>query len=343
MLDLPRYLIEAGLARVRHRNPPATPWWRRYVRSWQAFSPAPLPASDAPGTGDFPVYGLCMAWNEDDVIYATVRNLLRQGVDKVFVIDDESDDRTADEAQAAGATVLRDRSDGTFDERRRTARISQVIDEQTRETGTAVWWVVVDADEFPAGPGGSTIRELARRLPPRVDTVGSRVLEHYPGKLSAPLPRHHPIDQLPNACWHDNPSCPAGHWKHQMFLLRRPGEIQVMPGRHTIAAPRERKPVIEGTPSLLMHHFPLRGRERARQHLASARPDSGQYGKSAVSFRNQRLANRARLLDLAYQEKYDSLPNTFPGQRKLGNQVRDWRTLVGPTEREVRHQPGMPL
>lgn len=341
LADLPRYALDRVVARVRRRNPPFTPWWHRYVDTWQSFEPPPGPSHEA--TAVPLIYGLSQAWNEDDVIYATVRNLFIEGIDRVFVIDDASDDDTASEAATAGATVIADASDGKFHEIRRTERIAQVIDEQTAAAGRPVWWVVVDADEFPRGPRGTTVRDHVLTLPPWVDTVGSRVLEHYPAELSTPKSRHHPVDELPNARWHDNPSCPAGHWKHQMLLLRRPGELRFLPGRHAIAAPPDRRPVRESRSSLLMHHVPLRDRQRTEQKIRSAASDSGRYGSSSDTFVKRRLESRLRMLDLAYQDQYHRLPNMFPGEPKTGTSVRDWRDLVIPSERELHHEVGVPL
>ena len=282
--DLPRYLLDAALAHLRGRNPPVTPWWRRYVAGWQRFEAGRLPPD---GSAEPLIYGLTAVWNEDDVVYATVRNLFIQGVDEVFVVDDASDDDTASEAKAAGATVIHDLSDGTFDERRHSDRITQVIDERTAAAGRPVWWVVVDADEFPEGPDGTTIRELVRTLPPWVDTVGSRVLEHYPSRESAPMPRHHPLDELTNARWHDNP---ALRWALEApaAAVAQPGAFQFMHGRHTVAAPANARPVIESSSSLLMHHFPLRGRERTIRRLGVA--ESERYAGADLSADNSSRA-----------------------------------------------------
>lgn len=344
VLDYPQYGLELALARLRRRNPPAAPWWRRYVRTWQSFEPGrAFPGEGDAEEGEPLVYGLSQVWNEDDVIYATVRNLLLEGADEVFVLDDASDDDSVSEAEAAGATVIRDESDGKFDELRRTRRMLEVIDERTRAAGRPVWWIVVDADEFPRGPRGTTIRDLVRTLPPSVDTVGSRVLEHYPGRTSAPKPRHHPLDELPNARWHDNPSCPAGHWKHQLLRVREPGSLRFMFGRHTIAAPSGRRPVVESEASLLMHHFPLRGREWTEEKFRLAGSAAGRYGASSDSFVKQRLEKRLRMLGLAYAEEYHLLPNMFPGEPRTGTPVRDWRELVPQAERACAHEAGAPL
>ncbi|MFI0367321.1 glycosyltransferase family 2 protein [Actinomadura sp. 1N219] len=340
LIDYPYHGLERFVARLRRRNPPQAPWWRRYIHTWQTFDHG----RDVAVASQEPlVYGLTQVWNEDDVIYATVRNLFLQGCDEVFVIDDASDDESATEAKAAGATVIQDASDGKFHERRRSERICTVVDAVTEAAGRPVWWIMVDADEFPRGPGALTIRDLARDLPPSVDTVGSRVLEHYPGRSSAPRQRHHPLDELPSARWHTNPSCPEGHWKHQMLRLRNPGELRFMLGRHTIAAPPQRRPIVESTSSLLMHHFPLRGKEWTQQKFQRAGSASGRYGASSDSFVKRRLAVRLEMLRLAYEERYDLIPNMFPNTPKHGTPVHDWRHLVNPSEQTVHHTPGAPM
>lgn len=351
LADLPHHAFETALARIRGRNPPFPPWWRRYVGTWQTFADgdgesdgAAAGAGGADERGRRPLlYGLCQAWNEDDVIYATVRNLFLQGADEVFVIDDASDDDTPVEARAAGATVIGDASDGTFDEVRRTRRIAEVIEERSAAADRDVWWIMVDADEFPRGPGARTIRDLALALPPSVDTIGSRVLEHYPSGRSEPRRRHHPLDELPLAHWHVNPACPAGHWKHQMMRVREPGELRFMMGRHTIAAPAAGKPVVESRESLLMHHFPLRARWRTEERFRTANSPAGRYGGSGNEFRIRRVETRLRTLALCYAEEYESLPVMYPGERRFGVEVRDWRGLVGARERDVRHRPGHAL
>lgn len=340
--DLPRVTVDACTAALRGRNLPEMPWWRRYFHSWQRFEPhdrAPTPARD----DEVLLYGLTSVWNEDDVIYATVRNLFLQGVDQVFVIDDSSDDDTVTEARAAGAVVLRDDSDGVFIERRRTHRLTRLIDEQTAAAGRPVWWLVVDADEFPRGPGGATIREFLRTLPPTVETVGSRVLEHYPDSSSNPLPRCHPIDEIRHARWYNRPACAAGHWKHQLLRLNAPGERGFMPGRHAIAAPPERRPVVESTRSLLMHHFPLRARERTERKLRLSGAGTGRYRRSGDAFLIGRVNSRLRSLELAYADAYHRMPNPFPGEPRWSVAVSPWTELVDPAEAEPQHVEGKPL
>jgi glycosyltransferase involved in cell wall biosynthesis len=338
--EVPFHLLKMVYAHATMRNPPPPAWRRRHIASWQCFE-TDCPGDRTPPPDEPVIYGLTTVWNEDDVIYATVRNLFLEGVDEVFVVDDESDDDTVTEAKAAGATLICDTSEGTFEERRRTRRINEFMNEQTMSAGRPVWWIVVDADEFPRGPDGTTIRDLVRTLPPWVDTIGSRVLEHYPSRDSAPERRHHPLDELRMARRNTIAFCPEAHWKHQMVLLRRPGELQFTAGRHMIASVPARRAIIESASSLLMHHFPLRERERTEKKFHRA--NEGRYTGTTDAFIKKRLQNRLRMLQLAYAEQYHLLPNMYPGERKRGATLQDWRALVPPGERTPAHTPGHPL
>ena len=43
-----------------------------------------------------------------------------------------------------------------------------------------IWWLYLDADEFPHGPWGMTLREYLATLDERFRVVGTRFFNHYP-------------------------------------------------------------------------------------------------------------------------------------------------------------------
>lgn len=322
---------EVMTARCRRRNPGPPGWRRREVRRWQMHSPGPGPTAPVRRTPHL-LMAVAAVWNEDDVIFATVRHLFDQGVDRVFVIDDQSDDDTVTEARAAGATVIERPSDGRYSEAERYRSVQQLIERETTAAGGDVWWLIVDADEFPRGANGRTVREHVEELPGWVDVVGSQVLDHVPSSSSRYRRRDHPILSFPLARWYDNPYCRLGHWKHQLLRVRTGDDLLPLPGHHVVRSKDGRR-VREPAGSLLMHHFPLRGQARTAEKFAKAAGPTGRYALSPDRFTRIRLRQRSAALAAYYADQPDLVPNTFPGQRRRGPGPRPWTELVHPAER----------
>lgn len=334
--DYPVRILQVMRAKLTRHNPPAPPWRRRGVDRWHRIGPGPGPNQESVRPSPLLV-GIAAVWNEDDVIYATVRNLFDQGADKVFVIDDGSDDATGQEAAAAGASVVFEKNEGVYREADRCEKIRKLIRDQTAELGGDVWWVVVDADEFPQGPDNTTIRDFIQALPAWVDVVGSRVLDHWPSETEAYRCREHPLTAFPLAQWYRWPWCRNGHWKHQLFRARTPGDLVPMPGHHTVRAADGRR-VREYQMSLLMHHFAIRNRQRTEAKLRRSIVSGGRYDRSPDTFTRWRIAQRLHSLDHVYAGRVDLVPNCFPGEPLLGLSLRDWRQLA--REDEIRSERG---
>ena len=332
LIERPVAAIEVLVARARHRNQPLPSWRRRNLRRWQTGPFGPGPSSPS-GTA-IPLFAAAAVWNEGDVIFATVRNLQGQGVDHVFVIDDDSDDETAGEARAAGATVVQCVSDGIYREAERGRRIQDLVREQTRLAGGDAWWVIVDADEFPRGPDGARIRDLVGWLPGSVDVVGSRVLDHLPSEPDAYPSRTHPVLSQPLAQWYLSPYCPHGHWKHQLIRMRDSDDVLPLAGHH-VAAARDGRRLREAGESLLMHHVPFRNRGRTTARLRRAAASGGRYCRSPDRYTRWRLEQRLASLDLVYAGRYDAVPGCYAGEPRLGVILHDWRELVPIAERDL--------
>ncbi len=66
---------------------------------------------------DFRFFAVLGTWMEDDVVEATVKNALAQGVERVFVVDNASTDATVERAVAAGAVLAECYSTEVYEER----------------------------------------------------------------------------------------------------------------------------------------------------------------------------------------------------------------------------------
>jgi hypothetical protein len=329
--------FEVRWANVRRRNPVVPPWWRREMRRWQTQGSGPGPSE--PSRRVVPLlFGVAAVWNEDDIIYATVRNLFEQGAQRVFVIDDESDDRTASEARAAGATVVTRSSDGRYSEVVRTRAVQELIAAETGAAGGDVWWLIVDGDEFPRGPHGATILDTVSALPGWVDVVGSRVLDHVPSSTSRYSQRQHPAEAFPLARWCRDPYCAVGHWKHQLMRVRESGDLVALRGHHVVRT-GDGLPAREAEVSLLMHHFPLRDYERTAAKLARAVAPGSRYELSPNQFSLSRVRRRVVELEHCYADESHLQPSRYPGQRKRQSPPRRWPDLVDPSERDWPRSP----
>ena len=330
-LDLIIRPMEVLAARIRGKNPQPPRWRRREVERWIRTGPGRGPST--PDSRPEPLlHAVIAAWNEDDIIYATVRNLFEQGADRVVVIDDDSDDNTRSEAEAAGASVLRRKSDGRYSEEVRARCVRELISETTAAEGGDIWWLVVDADEFPRGPNGTTVREVVRSMPGWVDVVGSRVLDHVPHGGSRYVQREHPVMAFPLARQYLNPYCPNGHWKHQLLRVRHEGDLEPMAGQH-VALAADGRQVREPGVALLMHHFPLRGKERTAAKFQRAASAGGRYARSPDAFTQARLRHRVAELNTYYADAHHLMPSSFPGQRREPDEFRPWQEFVGEAER----------
>ncbi|GFK94395.1 hypothetical protein NNJEOMEG_02239 [Fundidesulfovibrio magnetotacticus] len=205
----------------------------------------------------FALYGFLYVWNEADIIEASVRNLFLQGCDRVFLVDHASDDATAALAQAQGAQLFSTHAERFFEESAKVLLANRCMAEVSARSGLEhVWWLFTDADEFPHGPGGRTVRGYLEELPGNYRVVGSRVLEHAPD-AGAFAPGTNPVARYPRARPDPVAHCPAGHLKHQLLRFDRDAPpLYTGPGYHIFAS--DACPLPEPESSLVVHHFPHR-------------------------------------------------------------------------------------
>ena len=203
--------LRRRLSRPRYR--PGSP-----DTSWITTRPEPATPRPLPNVRLFAILG---TWFESDVVAATVHNALIQGCERVYLVDNDSPDDTVAEAVAAGAELARSFATEQYDEQVRMSIMNEVVLEVSAATQRAdgdeqLWWLLLDADEFPHGPGGRTVPEHVRALDRASRVVGARFLNHYPDRRPFSFVDRHPLDFQPLCEEHVYPLCSRGHRKHPL-------------------------------------------------------------------------------------------------------------------------------
>jgi hypothetical protein len=276
---------------------------------------------------DFRFFAVLGTWNEEDVVEATVRNAFAQGVEAVFVVDNASTDATVERALAAGATLAESFQTDLYEERVRILFMNGVVARESLASGAAhIWWLWLDADEFPEGPGGLSIAEYLRTLDRRFRTVGSTYYNHLPTEKPEYLPGFHPIDFQPMCEEYTSPHvhhCAQPHWKHPLQRFDRKDLFIMSGGGFHTGTLRTRVPLIEPKGGIVTHHITYREESFSRKRLEQlcggpARNESN----NAVG--NRTIQRRFESLDAVYAQKWDRVNNLRGEDPALGVRPRPW-------------------
>lgn len=298
---------------------------RTSLGQWATHDIRPVGGTPGPVHGpDNPIFGLMTTWNEEEIVYASVRHGLELGLDAVFVLDNASDDATVAEAEAAGASVVMSYSTAQFDEAFKYELVNRQIPRLTAEAGHhRAWWLMMDADEFLEPPQPS-LRQLLAETDARARVVGARSFDHYPSSPDTYEPRTNPLPQQALCVEQKYDSCPARHHKHPLLLWddELPA-IRVSPGFHTLRVARGL--LRESHRSVTIHHHPLRNESVARQRLAAlAKRGSTEESHHRLEADRHMLA-RLRSLDAVYAGEYDKVLDHRTG--KPGIEPTPWQPL----------------
>lgn len=271
---------------------------------------------EGPGASvDVVLHGVVVAWMESDVIAATVANLFAQGCARVFVIDNDSVDGTADVAERAGAEVRRFRS-RSHDEalmRLQANALAQEVSAARWDAGepAPVWWLHVDADEFPSGPRDIRVIDHLRTLPDDVRVVGSRAFDRWPSPSAPPdpAPGEDPVGHLPLATSRWSLACLRLHWKHQLVRLDRDRPtVLIGDGCHRAVSTVA---LVESREAIVVRHAPFRAEAATRRRI-EALSEVGSDGLSRVTFNRFEMAERAAMVDAVYAARWDRVPSPNP-------------------------------
>jgi hypothetical protein len=314
------------LRRVGLRPPLPGPW---VVAQEQPARPSPL--------DDFRLFAIVGTWMEEDVIAATVANAFAQGCERVYLVDNESADGTVREAEAAGALLAEVFATERYDEVLRLEIMNRVVREVSEESGAEhVWWLWLDADEFPHGPRGLTVRELIEPLDRRFRIVGARFINHFPDREPAYVRGFHPLDFQP-LCEEHLLGCALKHRKHPLQRFDRGGPPIICDRGFHQASSAER-PLLEPAEALYLHHFPYREESVTRRRLAMlcGTDESGRTRVQEGDDAADGMVPRFETLDAVYRGDWDHVRNyRFDGEFSIAKPI-PWTTLARPEDLAVR-------
>ena len=304
------------------RARPAPPW---VVAEAQPGRVRPL--------DDFRLFAIVGAWMEADVIAATVANAFVQGCERVYLVDNDSPDETVNVAVAAGATLAEVFSTSSYDEVLRLGIMNGVVQRVSEAEGSPhIWWLWLDADEFPHGPRGMTVREYLASLDRRFRIVGARFINHFPDREPAYVPGFHPLDFQP-LCEEHLVGCRLKHRKHslQRFDRDRP---PIICDRGFHRADSAERPLREPAEAIYLHHFPYRepGVTRRRLALLCETDEGGRTRVKEGDDAADGMVPRFQTLDAVYRGDWDQVRNyRFEGDHSVARPI-PWEQLAGPDD-----------
>jgi hypothetical protein len=272
---------------------------------------------------------------EQDVIAATVRNARVQGCERVLLVDNASTDDTVREALAAGAELAEVFATERYDERLRLEIMNRVVQETSVAEGDDhIWWLWLDADEFPHAPQGHTIREHLEALDRRYRIVGARFINHFPDRVPAYLGGFHPLEFQP-LCEEHRFGCAQRHRKHplQRFDRARP---PIVCDRGFHRASSEDRPLREPIEGIYLHHFPYREEAVTRRRLAllCAGDERGATRVVDGDDAADGMVPRFQTLDAVYRGAWDEVRSYRTEGIVSVAQPVPWASLAAPGDAE---------
>lgn len=282
---------------------------------------------------DARLFAVLGTWMEQDVVEATVRNALAQGVEAVYLVDNASTDATVERAVGAGATLAESFRTEVYEERIRILLMNGVVARMSLASEAAhVWWLWLDGDEFPEGPAGTTVADYVRGLDRRFRLVGSTYYNHFPTTAPAYVPGFHPLDFQP-MCERFVPEqpgyCTQPHWKHPLQRFDRSGPfLGSLMGFHG-ATLLMGEPVIEPVGGIVTHHFPYReeAATRRRMELLCGGVARNRYNDSIG---NSSIKKRFDTLDAVYRGAWDEVDDLSTRRPHLGVHLEAWTGAPSP-------------
>ena len=250
-------------------------------------------------------------WNEADIIESTVKHAFAQGCSNVFIIDNASTDRTVEIAVNSGARLADSFESKYFDETQKIARLNSVVksyNEQSHEE--YIWWLYLDADEFPNIDCRYRIVDFINSLDLSIRLIHGYLLHHVPTHPPYNVPGYHPADFMPIATKTTIEKIPLVRYDKGKQHLYSCG------GAHTVDSAGESIPMIKGI--LDIHHFHYRRPEDsiARLKLLLKKNTDGSSRVDWMDAREQNV-RKSETAKSVYHDRYNKASDLYNQNKYL--------------------------
>lgn len=278
-----------------------------------------------------PLFAVLGTWMEEDIVEATVRNAFCQGVEAVYLVDNDSTDATVDRAVAAGATLAESYRTRIYEERVRILLMNAVVARVSLASSLPhIWWLWMDADEFPEGPGGQTVADYLRTLDRRYRLVGSTYYNHFPTGAPGYVPGFHPIDFQPMGqefVPNEPRYCTQPHWKHPLQRFDAEGPfLRTLEGFHSASVVRDVR-LVEPVGGIVTHHFQYREETTTRRRMELLCGGADRNAHNDV-IGNSSIRKRFENLDAVYAGRWDDVDSLRTHAPEVGVSLKEWSDLT---------------
>jgi len=304
---------------------------------WKFVQPSETLAATQQQAPPFVLYAMISTWYESDIVEAAVRNCFAHGCERVYILDNNSPDGTADIAQKAGAVLALSYSTDFYRDELRIGLLNKTMKAITEEERhSRLWWICLDCDEFIQVPGQQRLVDWLKYLNPRCNCVGAMSFDHYPTDKPENIPGFHPAVFQPYGMLRHLYVCKNQHWKHPLLRYdngnwnichTRGLHAPFVKGGEKLIGPQE---------GLFLHHFMFREEEFTRQRLkelCQPKPELQNAYRSIVDdnrLNGEGAIKRFKNLDLIYSQQWGLAELCHAQAFKLqhGIPVRHWSKLM---------------
>jgi hypothetical protein len=186
----------------------------------------------------------------------------------------------------------------------------------------------LDADEFPHGPGGLSVREYLATLDRRFRIVGARFINHFPDREPAYIEGFHPLEFQTLCEEHVQGRC--GHRKHSLQRFDRSGPA-IISDRGFHRASSAERPLREPREAMYLHHFPYRELDVTRRRLALL-CSTDEHGRLRVIEGDDAadgMVPRFETLDAVYRQDWQHVRNYRVDVTSSVARPTEWKAWVG--------------